>query len=98
MSAKPLEGAGTASSCSGADMLERPRKSRTEYAGRRMAAAVKRMGDVSLSSSEWEVALRWATVWGMAMRTGPRCHHADAWAEHTETCGLDETDRAFSGG
>lgn len=97
MSAKSRTGTGT-SSFAGTCMHEHTHKSRTEYASRRMAAAVERMGDVSLTSREWELALRWATAWGMAMRTGPRCNCPEDCALRAETCGQDRSDRRFSGG
>lgn len=96
MSAKPQAG-GDSPSCTGTASLEQQHKSRTEYAGRRMAAALKRMGDVSLSSREWELALRWATAWGMAVRTGPRCR-CPGCATRIEARGLDKSARRFSRG
>lgn len=67
---------GTSSACA-EGAREDMRKARREYASRRMAAAIKRMGNTPLSSLEWEFAFRWATVWGMASRMCPRCRRAD---------------------
>lgn len=91
MCCKPQESAGTDSACPEAEPLEW-HKRRTEYAARRMAAALQRMGDMSLSSDEWEQALKWATIWGMATRIGPRCRRTHTCARAAESCGLDRSD------
>lgn len=97
MCGKPLRQPGVASARTDAGTLEQPRKSRADYAGRRMAAAIKRMGDTSLSSREWESALKWATVWGMATRMCSRCRSTGMCAPTAQTCGPDKDDRTNSG-
>lgn len=97
MHGKPLRQPGVEPPCTGSGMLEELRKSRADYAAHRMSQAIKRMGDTSLSSGEWESALKWATVWGMATRMCSRCRSTDMCTYPTCACGLDKDDRPNPG-
>lgn len=65
------------------------KRDRTEYALYRMTLAVDRMNETPYLE-EWELALRWATAWGIAGRqeksprhgqAGRRNHHFEEAAE-----------------
>lgn len=83
--------------CKNGQVLRRLQTSKADYAAQRMAAAVKRMGATTLSSQEWELALRWATIWGMATRICSRCRGEEMCAYPAQPVRPDKADKEFSG-
>ena len=71
--------------------------SRADYAVYRMEIAISRMHAAASSPREWESALKWATAWGLATRTGPRCRRAHTCKYRTDACKLGKANRAFFG-
>jgi len=78
-------------------MSERRYARRAEYAVYRMAIAINRMRATASSPVEWESAIKWATAWGMAMRTGPRCRRASMCPYRGQACTLGKANRPFFG-
>lgn len=77
-------------------MMENQFSKRAEYALSRMDAAFKRMNQTTLYENEWESAFKWASAWGLAIRTFPRCRHADSCAYRSAACRLGKDNRPFS--
>jgi hypothetical protein len=79
-------------------MMLKEHAKRADYALARMDAAYKRMNTTALWDDEWESALKWATAWGVAIRTGPRCARAKTCKYRSDACRLGKSNRPFSEG